>query len=185
MTTIMTKKRFYVRFLLLSLIFLINTGCAESSSIYRQLHKNLKKGKDIVISEQSFGEAIDLTGVLSFRPSTPGVKRAVVYSNLIFENCTFSSFIAHIRKDNILYIVEFRGDVVFKDCVFRQTVDLSYCTFDREFSVSGSEFIQEFNASNALFSGRNILFDNAIFYQQAAFSGSIFNHNTSFFKTQF
>ena len=181
----LSKSLFYFGCIVLVVLLFAGTGCSVSSSIAGGWKEKLKKGEDIVFTGQSFKEDIDLTELLNFRPSTPGVKRAIVNSNLIFENCSFASFIASAQKEDDLYIIEFRGDVVFINCVFKNIVELSYCTFDREFSVADTEFIEPFKANNALFLGRTIYFNNAIFYSNASFNGAVFSNNTSFFKTSF
>lgn len=147
--------------------------------------KVLQNDENIMIKGETFNEDIDLTEMLEFHPSTPGVMKAVIKGNMVFEKCNFYKFLASSKKEGKTYIVEFRGDVVFDECLFRDTVDFSYMVVNGDFHVASTEFTGLANFDYAWFKGRNNNFSDALFYNKAVFNGSIFDNRTRFFKTEF
>lgn len=147
--------------------------------------KNLQKDDNLVIKGETFNEDIDITQMLEFHPSVPGVMKAVVKGNVVFENCNFYKFQAFTKKEGKNYIIEFRGDVVFDKCLFRDSVDFSYMVVNGDFHASSSEFMGPATFNNAWFKGRNNIFSNVVFYNKALFNKAMFENRTRFFKAKF
>lgn len=167
---------------LLFLLFLALPGCIAVGPLSP---KKLKSEKSVVIKGESFSEDVDLTELLDFSPSVPGVMKAVVGGNLVFEKCNFYQFIAHAKKDGKEYVVELKGDLVFDQCLFRDTVNLDYLTVNGDFYAGNSEFMGPASFNYAWFKGRNNIFTNAVFYRDAWFNKAIFENRVHFFKTHF
>jgi uncharacterized protein YjbI with pentapeptide repeats len=147
--------------------------------------KALNKGQDILVVGQNFTEDIDLTDILEFKPTVPGVMKAVVEGHVVFEKCKFYKFSANTIKDGKTYMVEFKGDLVFDHCSFRDTVNLQYITVDGDFYAGSSEFMEIVKFDYSWFKGRNNIFSNALFFSSAWFNNVIFENRSHFFKTQF
>ncbi|PWD97649.1 hypothetical protein [Marinilabilia rubra] len=166
----------------LFLLFVVLPGCVAVGPLSP---KKLKSDKNIVVRGESFTEDVDLTEILEFSPSVPGVMKAVVHGNLVFEKCNFYQFVTHAKKDGKEYVVEFKGDLVFDECLFRDTVNFDYLTVNGDFYAGKSEFMGPADFNYTWFKGRNTLFSNSVFYQDARFNKTIFENRAHFFKAGF
>lgn len=147
--------------------------------------KALKSGNDIIVKDLNFEEDIDLREVLEFKPTVPGVMKAVVEGHLVFENCKFYRFVMGGERDGKTYIVEFKGDVVFDNCQFRDEILMDYTVVHGDFYAGSSEFMGAASFDNAWFKGRNTIFSNAVFYGKSRFINVLFDNRAQFFKTTF
>ncbi|MGM0375643.1 MAG: pentapeptide repeat-containing protein [Bacteroidota bacterium] len=164
------------------LVFGLVPGCLAVGPFSSE---SLQKGENIVIKGETFNEDIDLTEILEFHPSVPGVMKAVVKGDVVFEKCNFYKFLLSSKKEGKTYMIEFRGDVVFDECLFRDTVDFSNVVINGDFHAGTTEFSALAKFNYAWFKGRNNNFTDAGFYNKALFNGSIFDNRTRFFKTEF
>jgi len=147
--------------------------------------KVLESGDNIIIRGETFNEDVDLTEMLEFHPTVPGVMKAEVSGDVVFEKCNFYKFIANTKKDGKSYIIEFRGDLVFDECMFRDTVNFDYIIVNGDFYAGKSEFMGPASFKYSWFKGRNNIFSNTVFYQDAWFNSAVFENRARFFKTKF
>ena len=177
-----------IRMIRISILFfavlttLVVPGCLAVGPFSSE---SLQNGENIVIKGETFNEDLDITEMLEFHPSVPGVMKAVVKGNVVFEKCNFYKFRSFNKKDGKNYIIEFRGDVVFDKCLFRDSVDFSYMVVNGDFHAASSEFMGPATFNNAWFKGRNNTFSNAVFYNKALFNNTMFENRTRFFKAKF
>ncbi len=166
-------------------IFLGLWGVPGCRAIGHFSTKSFTKDGDIVVKDRNFEEDLDLTGILEFKAAAPGVMKAEVTGQVVFENCQFYKFIASKRVNGVTYIVEFRKDVVFNDCVFRDTMNMDYVMVEGDFFAGSCEFLGPASFDNAWFKGRNAILSGSVFYDKARFINAVFENKTRFFKTEF
>lgn len=157
-------------------------GCLAAGSLSS---KTLQNGNTTIIKGENFNEDTDLTEILEFQPSVPGVMKAIVKGSVVFEKCNFYKFIAYSKKKGKSYIIEFQGDVVFDECMFRDTVAFDYMIVKGDFYAGKSEFMGPATFKNTWFKGRNNIFSSTLFYQDAWFNNVIFENRARFFRTEF
>lgn len=157
-------------------------GCRAIDKFSTQ---SFNKEGDIMVKNRNFEEDLDLTEILEFKASAPGVMKAQVTGQVVFENCKFYKFIANRRVNGITYIVEFKNDLVFNSCIFRDTLSMDYVMIEGDFYAGSCEFMGPATFDNAWFKGRNTILSGGIFYDKARFINTVFENKTRFFKTEF
>ena len=166
-------------------LFIILCCFGSYSCSAKSIEKNIKKGEDVVIRNQSFSSVFDLTQKVNSRFITASRKHGVVKSNVVFIDCMFNGFKAFNQGDDNMTTLEFSKNLIFHHCAFNGNTDMSYIQVNGDFTMLECEVAGQFKISNAWFKGKSASFTSSKFMDKVKAVNCIFNNRVSFLKTEF
>lgn len=175
----MNRKVFHILSLLVLFSF-IGVSCTAN-----KLEKSIRRGKDVVIQNQSFSSALDLTKLVQSKLVTPSRKHAQVKGNIVFINCVFNGFSAFSQEEGMMTTLEFCQNLVFHNCAFNNTTDLSYVQVNGDFSMLECELAGPLTVNNAWFRGKSSSFTSSKFMDKVKAVNCMFDNRASFLKAEF
>ncbi|MFW6202758.1 MAG: pentapeptide repeat-containing protein [Marinilabilia sp.] len=145
----------------------------------------LNNRKNLVIRDEIYIKDIDLIQALKFKPDEGASMKAKVKCNMVFENCIFYGFKAFSEQKKHDYIIEFKGDLIFKNCICQDEVDLSQTTVSGNFNMTSCEFSERVIFKNAKFKGESSIISDCVFLNDVLFHNSRFEGTTLMEKNDF
>jgi hypothetical protein len=187
-----------MRLLLITLLCLSFVSCysQKGSKNGTDITDDIKNGKDIVISNKTFENDIDLTTILAGNPEAQDIFRSNITSSITFDNCIFNGKITAYRQEGISkYFISFARNLTFNKCTFNQEinfrgiavyglVDINGSMFNKKVVFEEAKFFNDAHFAKCFFMDE-ARFQNCYFTMRADFMNSLFDKVCSFQGTHF
>lgn len=194
---------------LVFLLFLSSSSYAQRYIDAQDIIKDLKNGKDIIISNATIKGTLDFTNMHEKLPELP--KRSswwndggsnkvpeLIKVKIIFNNCVFrNNVLAYIpdEKSGYTFTADFNNTVKFVNCTFKRKAMFKYSVFNKNADFSGTNFRDDSTFKWAKFKDKSLFtkakfeesatFKHTDFESFASFKGSTFLETATFKNTKF
>lgn len=167
----------------------------------------IKEGRDILISNKTFADDIDLTNILKSNREAGDIFRANIASSITFENCIFNGkFSAYRQEGTAKHFLSFARNLTFTKCTFNKEanfrgiavngiVEINETMFNDKVVFEEAHFMNDAHFGKCFFEAearfQNCFFNmradfmNSGFTKVASFQGTQFNHDAQFGVTKF
>ena len=178
------------------ILFSILSCYSKKGKENNEITAAIKEGRDILISNKTFNDDIDLTSILKSNREAQDIFRSNIASSVTFENCIFNGkFIAYREEGTAKYFLSFARNLTFTKCTFNKEatfrgvlvngiVEINESMFNDKVVFEEAHFMNDAHFGKCFFEGE-ARFQNSFFNMRADFMNSGFTKVCSFQGTQF
>lgn len=191
------------KYITLTLIFTLVTSLtfAQKTVQAEDIMKDLKAGKDVVISNATVEGILDFTFMDEKLEDLPKRKKSWFWNNggdkkvkklietkVSFTNVTFEddvlAYIPDGDNSGYTFVANFEKDAMFVDCTFKRKAMFKYSRFEQSSSFKNAKFNDDSTFKYAVFDN-NTSFENAKFDYDSTFKYTKFKTYVSFANSNF